>query len=101
MISEKKISKVIFDAIDEVNEQLAGKKKLDKSMDLVLYPSKEGLDSLEFINLIVTIEQKVEDEFKIALSLVDEEFMSEENNPFKTLRTLATYISVRLDEKQV
>ena len=64
MKTKEKAAKIVFKALDELNEQLSGKNKIKKSLDTVLFGQKGCLDSLGLVNLIVAVEQEIEEEFK-------------------------------------
>ena len=64
-----------------------------------LLSDKGKLDSLGLINLIVTVEQNIEDDFDITITLADERAMSQEHSPFRTIKTLTDYIEILLEEK--
>lgn len=88
---KEKVIKVIYSAIDELNQQLPKEQRLEKSPDTILLVGNGKLDSLAFINLIIAVEQKVEEEFKI-ITLTDEIAMLNKNSPFKSISSLAEYI---------
>ena len=99
-----KIIKSIYRSIDEINHQFEDvKNKLDKSETTVLYgdnlsSGKNKLDSLGLINFIVAVEQNIEDEFNIPITLADERAMSQENSPFKDVISLVEYIEKLINE---
>lgn len=95
----KRVTGAVFRAVDEVNQQLPKKQELEKSVDTALIGPLSQLDSLGLVNLIVTTEKKIEEEFGVVITLADERAMSQANNPFETIGTLADYISMLLEEK--
>lgn len=95
---EQQIMKIIFDAIDEINEQLSDEQKLAKSNDMILFGESGKLDSLGLVNLIVATEQKLEEQYDVSITLADEKAMSQKNSPFRTVNTLAEYITKLIDE---
>ena len=88
-----KITKVVYAAIDELNSDLPEGDRINKSLDEVLIGSSGKIDSLGMINLIVAVEQKVEEEFKETLSLANDNAMSAQNSPFKTVGSLIDYVA--------
>lgn len=98
-MTKTKIIKVIYQSIEEINLQLENEDQLEKSTDTVLFGQNGKLDSLGLINLVVAVEQNIEDEFDIPITLADERAMSQEKNPFRTVESLANYIEILLDEK--
>ena len=100
MSDNEKFIQAIFYAIDEINEQLPEKKQiLTKSVDTVLFGESGKLDSLGLVSLIVATEQRLEELFEVYLTLADEKAMSQKNSPFRTVGTLAEYISKLMEEK--
>lgn len=97
---KKRIIQVIYSAIDEINESKAIDELVEKSTDTVLFGATGKLDSLGLVNLIVTTEEKIEDEFDTSITLADERAMSESNSPFKTVESLVNYIEVLLLEER-
>ena len=65
----------------------------------VIYGDNSQLDSLALVSLIVAVEQNIEDEFGISITLADERAMSQENSPFRSVRSLADYVETILKEK--
>jgi len=98
MINNEKIIQIIFEAIDEINEQLPEKQRLTKAIDTVLYGEFGTLDSLGLVNLVVATEQMLEETLDVSLTLTSEKAISQKNSPFRTVRTLAEYISKLLEE---
>lgn len=93
------IQKVIYDSIDELNQQLSEQDRLEKSLETRLFGGNSKLDSLGLINLIVAVEQNIEDEFDISLTLADERAMSQRHSPFRTVGSLVDYISMLFEEE--
>jgi acyl carrier protein len=99
MTGNEKVIQAIFNAVEEVNRLLPENQQLVKSADTVLYGKFGKLDSLGLVNLIVTTEQKIEEEFGVTITLADESTMSQDQNPFRTIGTLADYAFLLLKEK--
>lgn len=93
------ILKIIYEAIDELNEDLEDK-EIKKSPETPLFGSGDSLDSLDLINLITILEEKLEEKFGEYVSLADERAMSLDESPFKTVETLQKYIKILLNDIQ-
>ncbi len=91
--------KVLFSAVDQLNEELPSKQRLTKTPETVVFGHGGKLDSLALVNFLMLTEQKLEDEFNFPISLADERAMSQERSPFRTLATMADYIEELLREK--
>ncbi len=98
MTNNERIIQTIFNAVDDINQLLIEEQQLEKSIGTVLFGKSGELDSQGLVNLIVAIEQKIEEEFEVPITLADEKAMSQKNSPFRTIGTLADYISLLLEE---
>jgi acyl carrier protein len=57
-----------------------------------LIGNEQVLDSLGLVTLILDVEQDLENEYGISLSLADDRAMSQSNSPFRTVGSLVHYI---------
>lgn len=94
----ERIIETIYKAVDELNRQRPKEQHLEKSADTVLFGKSGKLDSLGLINLIATVEQKTEEEFKVKITLANETAMTQMDSIFKTIGTLSDYIFMFLKE---
>jgi len=94
------ITKIVFDAIDEINLDLVNKKIL-KSLDSELYGHKDLLDSFELVNFIVLVEEKIQERLSKTITLTDDKALSQDYSPFRTVGTLVDYIDTSLNEKSI
>ncbi len=81
----------VYAAIDGLNEMLPQAHMLKKSPETALLGRMGKLDSAGFINLIVLLEERCEEQFGIAISLSNDAPGSEEN-PFENIATLIDHI---------
>jgi len=99
MINHKeKITQVIFRVIDEINRELAENQRIGKSMATALLGKSAVLDSLGLVNLIVMVEEEIEEQFGVNITLADERAISQERSPFRTIGTLVEYTNMLLKE---
>ena len=98
MTSKEQVQRIVFDTIDEINEQLPQENQLIKAEDTILVGKNGELDSLGLVNLIVATEQRIEEELDISVTLADEKAMSQEVSPFLTVKTLMGYITQLLEK---
>jgi len=97
---KEKIQQSIYNSIDSLNAQTTkSEEHIEKSNNTALFGSGSKLDSLDLINLVVAVEQNIEDEFDVTITLADERAMSQQTSPFRTVGTLTDYIEMLLGEK--
>ena len=94
-----KITQMLFSVIDELNQLRPTDEHLAKDLETPLAGDSGRLDSAGLINLIAVTEQKAAEEFGRPILLTDDRTLSQVNQVFRTLGTLADYIHLRLNEK--
>ena len=99
MAIHEKITQMLFSVIDELNQLRPSEEHLEKDLNTPLAGDSGRLDSAGLINLIVVTEQQAAEEFGIPIVLTDDRTMSQVNQVFRTLGTLADYIHLLLKEK--
>ncbi len=86
------ILNLMYEVIDSLNSQFAGEKIIEKQPSTVLFGKNAVIDSLELINLIVLVEQKIEEHFNVHIILADERTLQMHSNPFENIHSLVKYI---------
>jgi acyl carrier protein len=99
MSADERISKAVFAAIDDLNEQLPAGVHVEKSLDAPLYGASGKLESLDFVTLIMEVEEKINAEFGTDITIADENLLSKEKSPFSTLGTLIEYLQELLKKE--
>ena len=100
MVGKRDLNQLFFDVIDEFNAQTEQDKHLKQHADETLFGDGGVLDSLGLVNLITLVEEHVEDEFDVTITLADEKAMSRKKSPFRTVGSLIAYVSDLLEEHQ-
>ncbi len=98
MTERNKILDIIYESIDDINEDRDDTEKIVKAEETVLLGQEGVLDSFGLVSLIVAIEQSIEEQFNVTLVLADEKAMSMRNSPFRAIGIFADHISNRLEE---
>ena len=98
MAIDERISKAVFSAVDELNTQLPAGISVEKSLDAPLYGAGGKLESLDFVTLIMEVEEKINAEFGTDITIADENLLSKAKSPFSTLRTLIEYLEELLKQ---
>jgi acyl carrier protein len=84
---------VIYESISDLNLQLPAEQRIEKSSSTVLFGAGGKLDSLGLGNFIVITEQKLEERYGFHVNLTADDPFSPTTGHFRTLDSLATYIS--------
>lgn len=96
--SKENIVDLILECIHEFNDTCIPGRRLDPSPSTSLMPGSSGLDSLAVVNLFSIIEEKVEAQYGVALSLAAE--AGEFEHPWESVTNLATFLSERLQRSR-
>lgn len=92
MIDREAISKIVFDALVEFREQSDGNPLIANDISETLFGKGGSLDSLGLVNLITMIEERMDDEHSVVLTLADDKAMSREKSPFRSVGNLIDYL---------
>lgn len=91
-IKREIISKLVFDCINQYQEDLDKKIDISEGEQTRLFGGNGQLDSLALVSLIVNIEEAIETELGVSLILADEKAMSRRTSPFSRISNLIDYI---------
>jgi len=96
------MSNLIITTISNFTAELlsdAGKSTEENINQATVLMGEEGLlDSIDLVNLVVTVEQYIEDTYNITITIADEKAMSQKRSPFKTIGSLAEYVELLINE---
>ncbi|MBU1288429.1 MAG: hypothetical protein KJ871_11960 [Alphaproteobacteria bacterium] len=81
----------IYSAIQEMNSQLKAERQLSATEDMLIYGEGAPLDSLDLVNLIMSVEQHIMDLTGEELVLASESAMSRKRSPYRSVSALADY----------
>jgi len=94
-----KISRIIIELVSDYADQTQNNLIKTPNPDTALYGLKSNIDSIGLVSIIVATEQKIEEEFGVAITLADEKAMSQNNSPFLSIGSLSDYIGNLLKGK--
>jgi acyl carrier protein len=92
-MTNTRIAEAVFQVVDELNEQLPREQRLEKAEATLISGVGAQLDSLGLVNLIVGVEQKVQDEFNVTVTLTDEAMLSGEQPYLRSIGSLIGFLS--------
>jgi acyl carrier protein len=88
---------LIIDALQEVLQHNAIEVAEPLGAETRLFGRDGLLDSMGLVTLVVAVEQAVEDEYGVSVSLADDRALSQRNSPYRTVASLAEYAASLLD----
>jgi D-alanine--poly(phosphoribitol) ligase subunit 2 len=92
------IAALIVQQVQEVGSEQSITLPADLNDSTALFGQNGLLDSLSLVSLVVTVEQAVEDQYGVLVSLTDDKAMSQKNSPYRTIGSLADYICTALQD---
>ena len=97
-MTKQEIVKVVMDQVEVYNANLDTPVDLKDGEATILFGGGGVLQSVDFVSLVLDIEEAIEDACGTAITLADEKALSQKNSPFRTVGTLSEYIAVLLEE---
>ena len=89
---------IIEQSFDELNALREDSEKLLFSNSTQLYGAESPLDSVDLVNLLLAIEERIEDELDVSFTIANEKALSMKNSPFRTVQTLCDYLKSELTQ---
>ncbi len=98
MIARNDAYKIVLESLNEVFVQIGAAPPDSVTEDTVLVGTDAVLDSLGVVQLIVEVEQRVEQEHSVSVTLANDKAMSARNSPFRTVGVLADHVIATAEE---
>lgn len=97
-MTRDKVRQVVFAALDEINELQPHDKQVPKDMDTILTGDHAVLSSLGLVNLLAAIEERLEDELGVSLSILGGDGAGGDDRRLQTVDALIAYVSTEVEE---
>lgn len=98
MIARKDAYEIVIASLHEVFAQNGSPVPDSLGEDTILVGNDPVLDSIGVVQLIVEVEQRVEANHSISLTLANDKAMSARNSPFRTIGVLADHVIATAQE---
>jgi acyl carrier protein len=92
MIARQNAFDIVVLSLQEVFAQTGETPPASITDDTVLVGNDAVLDSLGVVSLIVEVEQRLEAEHSVSVTLANDKAMSQKNSPFRTVGVLADHV---------
>jgi acyl carrier protein len=92
MIARTEAYDIVLKSLEEVFAQNGMDPLASVSDDTVLVGDAAVLDSIGVVQLIVEIEQRVEAQHSVSITLANDKAMSQRNSPFRTVGVLTDHV---------
>jgi len=95
------LARCIKDGLDEVNMTRDVKIPTDTPDALLLYGEGGLFESMQLINFLMVVEEKIAEQLGITLSIVSEKAISRQVSPFSRVSTLVDYLEEEIGGAEV
>tara|TARA_B110000483_G_C18187228_1_gene539442 strand:+ start:2446 stop:2745 length:300 start_codon:yes stop_codon:yes gene_type:complete len=96
---EQKIEQIIYKIIGEKNTEL--NLSMEKSLKTNIVGGKSQLDSLGVFSFVLELEKIIENEFKIDLTLINDDFINDSSNHLDNVKKLKLFLIKEVSKKTV
>lgn len=97
---KEKIKGIILKSLEELNCQLGEENSLVISESMTIFGKESSLDSFDFVNLMVIIEENLFQEMGKSITIVSEKAFSKKYNPFSNIERLTGFILELLESEE-
>ena len=91
------INQIVLDVLYELGQEEEKDDLINAKETTLLFG--RNFDSMGIVLLTVEIEEQIFDKLGTAIVLADERAMSQKTSPFRSVRTLVTYIQILVEEE--
>ena len=95
---KENISKLIMDALSELNEQLDQEEKLVYDKNLRLTGRDAAMDSMNFVTFVVILQELISDELGKSVQILSDRAFSAKHSPFYSVETLEDFLMELINE---
>jgi acyl carrier protein len=99
MADVARIRSLVLQSVTALNEQRSAATRFPATDDTLLYGIGGVLDSLELVNLVIDLEQRLDEQMGAAVTLADERAVSQEHSPFRSVSALVDFVAARMNEQ--
>ena len=72
--------------------------RIEPNNNIILMGQESPFDSVDLVTFIVSLEQNIEEEYSLEITLADDRAMSQEISPFKSIGSICDYIEKLVNE---
>ncbi|MBB6471220.1 hypothetical protein [Sphaerisporangium rubeum] len=83
---------LITGVVEELNERRTEKIPTENLLGVMLYGDQGVFDSMHLVNFLARVEEELEDEYDVEISLTSEKAVSRRVSPFSSVRRLIDFI---------
>lgn len=94
----EKYLELVLSTLHEMGEDEDNEALVEAHIKTKLFGANGVLDSVGIVFLITELEEKINDDFGVDVTLADEKAMSQVTSPFRNVETLAKYIAQLVEE---
>lgn len=98
MIARDDAYQIVLASLQEVFAQTGAEPPGSITNETVLVGADPVIDSLGVVSLIVEVEQRVEQQHGISITLANDKAMSQKNSPFRTVGVLTDHVVATAQE---
>ena len=101
MIGRHKIVNMVLSSLVETVAEIDPENEIETNTlneSTHLLGRQAVLDSMGLVTLIVNVEQQLQQDHAISITIADERALSQKNSPFRTVKALSDYITLLIQE---
>ncbi len=94
------LSKIVLETLHELGEDLDHPELQSADESTRLFGARSALDSMNLVNFIAEVEDRISEEYEIELVLANQSAMSLTHSPFRKVSSCIDYILELIEESQ-
>lgn len=90
--TKEQILEIVLSTLHELGEDLDNSELQNADESTRLFGAKSPLDSMNLVNFIAEVEDRLSDDFEIEITLANQSAMSRTHSPFRRVSACVDYI---------
>lgn len=100
-VTRESIKECLISVLQELGEDLDLPELKEANESTRLFGARSPLDSMNLVNFIAEVEDRLADDFDVSISLASESAMSRTHSPFRSVSSCVDYVMELIETEQV
>lgn len=100
LTNRETILQLVLETLRELGEDLDNPELQEAQEATRLFGARSALDSINLVNLIADLEERLNDDFGVEITLANQSAMSRANSPFRRVGSCVDYIMELITEQE-
>ncbi|TVP82282.1 MAG: hypothetical protein EA353_00665 [Puniceicoccaceae bacterium] len=99
-VKREQVLTIILETLHELGEDIASDELMNADEATRLFGARSPLDSINLVNFIAEVEERISDDFGIEIVLANQNAMSMTHSPFRRVSSCTDYVLTLIEQQK-